>query len=171
MSRFVRTLCCTVLLITGTACNNDGNRTPATGRYAYLARHPVPETDDSLRLSGVLVISYSTPDSIAGRWEVEQLQPELRLGRWERDAYVVYADPIYPGTIVHRIWRTGEPQQLRCEGHFTWIASGGVEQDLPLTCELSLIDTDTAGVSPEASPPMYPYTAPLPTDSPLPQEP
>jgi hypothetical protein len=99
------------------------------------------------------------------------LLPELPMGQWHQDAYLLYASPTYPGTLVHRIQRTGRPQELGCAGYYTWVASGGIERELPLTCELSLIDADTAGPPPGAPPSTYPYTAPLPADSPSSREP
>jgi hypothetical protein len=41
------------------------------GRYAYQARHLLPEATDSVTRSGFLVLAEVAPDSLVGQWEVE----------------------------------------------------------------------------------------------------
>jgi hypothetical protein len=136
------------LAVLGAACSDAPERAPAPGRYAYTASHPDPVTPDTVTFSGVLVIEESTPESIAGHWEVTQLQPSLERGGWEEDAYVAYAYPIYGGIAVHRISRAGGPRDLRCTGHYTWVAEGGVERDIPLTCQLSPLEPGATPATP-----------------------
>ncbi len=125
------------VLLLGAACAGDeaGGRTIPEGRYHYVASHPAPGEAQSVELEGVLVITWSGRDSIAGVWEVPELQPDLDLGEWRGDAYEVMANPTYFGVLTNRLRRQGE--RILCEGDYTWVAEGGVERTVPVTCSVS----------------------------------
>ncbi|HEV2131414.1 MAG TPA: hypothetical protein VGR27_09950 [Longimicrobiaceae bacterium] len=157
-----------LLAVVATSCGNGGEHAPAAARYAYSASHPAPGAGDSLRFAGVLELTHTTADSLAGQWEVPELHPELRRGGWERDAYVVYASPVHGGTLVHRIRRTGEPHELACGGYYAWIGADGDEQRVPLRCALAYApDAPPVGIVP----PMHPYTRPIDADTLPPAQP
>jgi hypothetical protein len=107
------------------------------GRYHYQAIHPAPGLVEPMRLEGVMVIAESGEDSIAGQWEVPQLHPEMELGSWEGDAYEVMAHPTYFGILTHRLRPAPGRGTIECEGNYTWVAEGGVERTVPVTCSVS----------------------------------
>lgn len=135
-----------VLSIAACSGADAGERTIPEGRYRYVATHPARGGSDSIRLDGVLEITESTPDSITGVWAVPQLQPDLDLGGWRGDAYEVMASPTYFGVLTSRLRPEGT--WIRCEGEYTWVADGGVERSVPVTCSLS----PDAGERPEMPP-------------------
>lgn len=107
------------------------------GRYHYVATHPAPAQAEPLRLEGVMVITESGEDSVAGQWEVPELHPEMDLGGWEGDAYEVMAHPTYFGILTHRLRPAPDGGTIACEGDYTWVADGGVERTVPVTCSVS----------------------------------
>lgn len=92
----------------------------------------------------MLVVEEVNDERLRGHWEAERLKPELERGAWVDSAYVLYAYPTYGGILVSRI----RPVEggWAWEGHYTWMAEGGLERDVPARC--SLAPTDTLGVPP-----------------------
>ncbi len=63
--------------------------------------------------AGTLTLTYATPDSVAGRFDVGNLRGPFSLGRWNVDAYPLFADEVVTiaGTSIrttynHRISAT-----------------------------------------------------------------
>lgn len=144
------------------ACGDGPERAPAAGQYAYSAAHPVPGSADSLRFAGLMVLTRTAGGLIAGEWDVPQLHPELRRGSWDGEAYVAYATPVHGGTLVHRIRRVGEPHELACSGHYSWMAANGDEQRVPLPCTLTHAP-DAPPMGP--MPPLQPLSERIPNDT------
>lgn len=147
-----------LLLALGCAPGEGEERIPE-GRYRYVASHPAPS--GNVRLEGVLVITESNEDSIAGVWQVPQLHPELDLGGREGAAYEAMAHPTYFGILTHRLRPEGDG--IHCEGEYTWMADGGIERTVPVTCSVS----PEAGVRPEMPPtgPEDPTIRPIDADT------
>lgn len=139
-------------LLAFAACEREPQHAPAPGLYLYTAHHPIPETTDSVVLSGMLELSRASDRAIDGTWQVEQLHPELVRGDWSDslEAYVAVAFPSYTGTAVHWVRRTGGPTELGCAGEYTFM-SNGVEGSVPLSC--SLVWQGEVGTVPRAQRP------------------
>lgn len=111
-------------------------RAPTPGRYGYSVLHPAPGGGEEVRLRGTLVITHSDADSIAGHFEVPQLQPQIAGGRWENGAYSVLAHPIYFGILEHRISLDPASGAVLCRGEYSWTPRGGGERSVPAQCSL-----------------------------------
>lgn len=96
------------------ACSSStestASRVPKLGRYAYSGYGG--------DISGTLTLTYASADSVAGRWAVNGsngpfYQPEVALGMWNLDAYVLYAKGAQATSVTyaHRIWRDGNAMQ------------------------------------------------------------
>lgn len=105
------------------------------GRYTYRASHPAPGGDESITLEGVVELEDVAGDTIQGHWEVPQLHPELRVIGEPGGELVVTGHPIYFGTLRHRIRPTRGG--ISCSGTYVWVAEGGVERSVPLSCSIS----------------------------------
>ena len=70
---------------------------PRLGRYSYAF------SARGLTASGTMVLTYSAPDSIAGRFEVNGYESRMSLGFKNTDAYVVDAHPTTGGLAIHRL--------------------------------------------------------------------
>lgn len=105
------------------------------GRYSYEATHPAPGGEQSIQLEGFLQIDEAPGDTIEGEWEVPQLHPELRVVEDEGGAAVITAHPTYFGTLHHRI-RRGSGGGVSCSGEYVWVAEGGEQRSVPLTCTI-----------------------------------
>lgn len=105
------------------------------GRYTYRASHPAPGGDESITLEGVLDVEEVEGDTIRGSWEVPQLHPELGMIGEVDGGLVVTAHPIYFGTLHHTIRGTG--RGISCSGRYVWVAEGGVERSVLLSCSIS----------------------------------
>lgn len=127
------------------ACGGEETNPLPPGRYAYTASHATPDGGQPVELAGVLEIYELEGDSLRGRWDAEQLHPELEGAVLEDAGAAVYAHPTYFGTIVHRV-RRGAGGAVSCDGEYSWIAAGGVERSVPLTCALSDAVPAGAGV-------------------------
>lgn len=129
------TLAALPLLLTGACAGDTEPALIPPGRYHYRASHPIPDSGDSIRLEGVLQVTFSEGDSLGGRWDVQRMHPEMRASTSEDGAVEIRGQPTYFGSIVHRI----TPQQggrFACSGRYSWVAEGG-ERSLPVTCSLS----------------------------------
>lgn len=162
------TICLPILALA--ACDREPEHAPAAGLYLYSARHPIPETTDSVELSGMLELSRASDRAIDGTWQVEQLHPELVRGEWSDslDAYVAVAFPSYTGTAVHRIRRTGAPTELGCSGEYIFIVSGA-EESVPLSCSL-VWQGEVGTVPPAQRPRASPVVRPADLDSAAPAD-
>ena len=151
-------------LVIGVAACETAEHAPATGRFAYSASHTAPGGGAGItELNGAVVFESASDDRVEGHWDVDQLSPEFGLGTWDLDAYVVYAYPTYGGTLVHRIRRVGDPDQLACEGHYTLVLAGGSEQRVPLSCSIEPVPP--IGVPPEIPPPTTETIVPADSES------
>lgn len=152
---FYRLSVSATLLLAGAACDGADDRTPEARRYAYAASHPAPGGGTATTsLTGAIHFEETSPDTLIGRWDVDRYGGEFGLGGWQEDAYVVYAFPTYGGTVVHRIWRVGSPDELACEGHYSVVLRGGSEQRVPVECFIE--PTDSIGVPVEIPAPTAP---------------
>src|SRR5213075_2296684 len=82
------------------ACGDSASPAPVSpplGRYAYQF------SAQGLTASGTMVLTYASPDSIAGHFEVPAYQPAMKLGFKNTDAYVVYALVTSGGLAQHRL--------------------------------------------------------------------
>jgi hypothetical protein len=124
------------------ACSGDSvgpsSHVPALGRYAYSLNHTGPEANP---ITGTLVITYASADSIGARWEVSQYEAAPYLGNWNSGAYILYAMPAgnpQSGTAAasHRINRAGAATELTCTAGYNAF-SDGVSRTYDATCTLS----------------------------------
>lgn len=113
------------------------------GRYAYTAQHAIPGGQGDIVLEGTLIISSASADAVEGSWDVPRLQPRLLGGGRQGGTYEVLAKPVYGGTLVHNI--APSETGLSCTGEFIWIAAGGDQESVRLTCSLSAGDTIPTG--------------------------
>ena len=111
-------------------CSDSGGPgdLPPLGRYRleFAAQRPGD-------LSAVMVLTHA--DSLAGRWESDNVDPELSLGFWNLDAWVVgaaYTD--FAGFFTFRLV-ADEDTELRCvSGRFN---DGDVSQ--AVTCQIDYL--------------------------------
>lgn len=122
-----------ILLLTLAGCERESGPIEV-GRYAYRAAHATPG-GDTIRLDGVLDVEEVRGDTIEGQWEVPQLHPELRVVDDADGRLTVSAQPTYFGTIYHRIGRSG--RGITCSAEYVWVAEGGVERSVPVTCAIT----------------------------------
>ncbi len=81
---------------------------PPFGKYSYHF------DAGGLEASGTLVVTYTSEDSIAGRFEVPGFESRFGLGFLNGDAYVVYGYPDRGGIAITRL-RPDEDLGLFCE--------------------------------------------------------
>lgn len=87
------------------------------GRYEYRATVLPPGATDSVRYAGALVLDAVTPDSLAGRWEVQGYEPALRENRWNVASYEVHAIATSGAdtlTLIHSIKRGPAENEPAC---------------------------------------------------------
>ncbi|WP_420129092.1 hypothetical protein [Longimicrobium sp.] len=109
------------LLLAASACVKSHvppeERPIGTGRYEYAAALRLPG-DMAIDLAGgTLVVNASTPDSLAGRWEVTGYDPELRENRWNVASYEVQARVVWGAdtvAVIHHIKRSRDPRRPEC---------------------------------------------------------
>ncbi|MBI4409124.1 MAG: hypothetical protein HY561_05420 [Gemmatimonadetes bacterium] len=106
------------------ACSEDGlapgDRAPAAGNYVFYGELQRPDAIQRDTLSGVLVITRATPDSLAGSWQVTGYDAGTARGFWNVDAYVLPARfTATAGTVNHRIRREDGATELSCTASYT----------------------------------------------------
>lgn len=103
--------------------------TPALGRYSYSTNLPA---------SGELVLTYASPDSIAGYWVVAGYDSALVFGSWNVDAYLAWAHETgTPANAAHRIRTTTEGAS--CSMRSVSLSSGGNIISIPYSCHLAYL--------------------------------
>lgn len=140
---------CAVLALM--ACGGDSTGPaplPKLGRYAYSMAVPVNLTSPNLRtFTGTLVLTYISPDSLAGSWEVPAssyqgggtaagYQARLALGFFNGGGWYFFAFPTDGGTIQHRLFPGETP---RCEGAALYTNNSGGITRRDGTCSVSYI--------------------------------
>jgi len=106
ISRFVAL---TLTVASGCSESSGPKVSLAVGRYAYTSNVPRFVNDVRVEQSyaGFLTITFVSPDSIVGTWEVPGFRTDARLGWKHEDAYSLYSytsPPTPPlGMILHRI--------------------------------------------------------------------
>lgn len=110
-------LAAAVLWVGASACGDSTgpqDRALLTGRYAYTATG----TAVGGVLSGTLTITYSSADSVAGTWSVQNslvtFEPAVQLGKWNEDAFLVWAKGTNRASYTHRLARSGN--KVDCYG-------------------------------------------------------
>jgi hypothetical protein len=86
-----------------------GEDAPPLGRYAFTVDAGLFEH------AGALVLTYATPDSIAGRWDAPAVNDSVHLGFRNVDAYVVGMTDQFAGIAFLRL-ALDEDTGLRCAG-------------------------------------------------------
>lgn len=120
------------------------------GRYFYRSSHPIPDAPDSIRMEGVLEVDYAEGDSLAGRWQVERMHPELRAAVADDGALEIRGQPTYFGTIVHTV-SAEAAGRFGCTGRYTWVNERGEERSLPVACTIQKeVPSGVAAPSPAA---------------------
>lgn len=88
---------------------------PKLGRYSYRLDH-----NHTGNYDGVLVITFATPDSIAGRWEVPAYQATLLLGARDGAVYAAMASAREgSGVYAHR-FVVDARGELQCTGSVSY---------------------------------------------------
>lgn len=139
MRRIFRAALACVTLATTWSCGGDSTgptTLPRLGRYSYSMAVPVNLTSPNLRtFSGSLVVTFVSPDSLAGYWDVPAssyqtggagagFQSRLTLGFFNGGGWYFFAYPVDGGTIQHRLYPGKNP---RCDGAALYgNSSGGV---------------------------------------------
>lgn len=125
------------VLLLALACGGGGtepeSRVPEVRAYTYSLT--TTAYGDVRTYRGTLTITYASPDSIAARMNTAALRPDMALGFWNVDAYVLYGY-VAPGgtTIAHRIRR--QRSGIYCEARvIRGDAYGGIIST-PSTCTL-----------------------------------
>ncbi len=127
-----------VLALVGCSSDSTGpeERVPATGRYALYFKPGGPAADPPA-IRGTLVVTSASPDSMRGRWEVSAYEDEVRMGVFVPDtrrAYLLLARRRgSAGLYSHRVWRSGGPRDLSCEG----VYDHGGGETYPSQCTLT----------------------------------
>jgi len=88
-------------------CGGDANgpdAVPALGGYSYQATLYIRANPTPVTYDGTLTLTYASPDSIAGTWDVPGYQPAGRFGRRIDDTWELDARPTNDAAAVeHRI--------------------------------------------------------------------
>lgn len=133
-----------VLTLVFLSCTAEGG--VPIGEYDYAASHPLPGGEGSVELTGRLTITSAEDGMLGGSWDASRLKPPLVTGDHLENAYELLAATTYGGTLVHRVHFGAE--EISCTGEFVWIAEGGEERSLPVSCTISLDEsTRTAPAS------------------------
>lgn len=135
---------CAIILIAGAACG-DNPASPAeshtleTGRYAYSSSFDLPRGYSDLEFTGTLVLTFASEDSIDGRWEVDGFEPELGLGFWNVDAYVVHAQATRGLLVPHRI-RPATGSGVACTVSVTGEGENGQLENYDGVCTIEKVE-------------------------------
>lgn len=123
-----------ILTLAFISCSAEGE--VPIGEYEYAATHPLPGGPDSMELTGSLTITSAEDGMLEGTWDANRLNPPLLTGDHLKNAYELLAATTYGGTLVHRVHFGAE--EISCTGEFVWVAEGGEERSLPVSCTISL---------------------------------
>lgn len=100
-------------LVLGLAAVGCGGSTEPSNRALQVGRYRYTASGTAVRgsLAGTLTLTSATADSVAGSWSVASslltFQPAVQLGKWNEDAFVLYARGGDGATYSHRIARAG----------------------------------------------------------------
>lgn len=121
---------------------------PRIGRYSYAMAVPVNIASPNLRtFTGSLVVTFISPDSLAGYWEVPSstyqsgaagagYQARLALGFFNGGGWYFFAYPTDGGTIQHRLFAGTPP---RCEGAALYANNSGGVTRREGTCTVTFV--------------------------------
>jgi hypothetical protein len=103
------------------ACGSSDSTGPSssasisTGRYELRTSPPFPGYTGNLERVDTLVVTYATPDSIAGHMQGQSYAPTVALGFYNIDAYLIYIG-LYSGGRMVGVRIT--PSPLACGAQF-----------------------------------------------------
>ena len=93
--------------------SGPSNELPSVGRYAYTY-NGLDDRLDPISFAGALVITFISPDSLAGHWEVPGYNAILFDGLRLSDYWFVMATAPEEGVVSHEISPGDETLPVEC---------------------------------------------------------